>query len=77
MIVNLIYMDGYGLFVWLSFGVVFLSCFLVYLKTKKTLKKYEKEFLAELETLPVDKKNKVLATSKVAKHVLATNLKTN
>ena len=53
MIVNLIYMDGYGLFVWLSFGVVFLSCFLVYLKTKKTLKKYEKEFLAETFNIPV------------------------
>ena len=77
MISNLIYMEGYGLFVWLSFGIVIISCFLVYIKTKKTLRKYEKEFLAELQTLPKDKKNKVLATSKVAQQVLATNLKSN
>ena len=49
MISNLIYMEGYGLFVWLSFGIVIISCFLVYIKTKKTLRKYEKEFLAELQ----------------------------
>ncbi len=77
MISNLIYMEGHGLFVWLSFGIVIISCFLVYIKTKKTLRKYEKEFLAELQTLPKDKKNKVLATSKVAQQVLATNLKSN
>ena len=77
MISNLIYMEGYGLFVWLSFGIVIISCFLVYIKTKKTLRKYEKEFLAELEKLPEDKKNKVLATSKVAQQVLATNFKSN
>ena len=77
MITSFIHMDGYGFFIWLSFGVVFISCFLVYLKTRKTLKKYEKEFLAELETLPTDKKEEVLATSKVAKQVLAASLKTN
>ena len=77
MISNLVYMEGYGLFVWLSFGIVIISCFLVYIKTKKTLRKYEKEFLAELQTLPEDKKNKVLATSKVAQQVLATSSKIN
>tara|TARA_Y100001958_G_C21207645_1_gene533596 strand:+ start:914 stop:1147 length:234 start_codon:yes stop_codon:yes gene_type:complete len=77
MISNFIYMDGYGFFVWLSFSVVMISCLVVYLKVRKTLKKYEKEFLAELETLPDEQKNKVLASSKVAQQVLATNLKTN
>ena len=38
---------------------------------------YEKEFLAEFETLSVDKKNQVLATSKVAQQVLATSSKIN
>ena len=38
-------------FVWLSFGIVLISCLVLYLKTRKTLKKYEKEFLAELKTL--------------------------
>ena len=31
------------------FSVVFISCAVVYFKTKKTLKKYEHEFLAELQ----------------------------
>ena len=43
-------MNGYGLYVWLSFSIVFISCAVVYHKTKKTLKKYEKEFLVEHKT---------------------------
>ena len=44
MIIEFIAMNGYGLYVWLSFSVVLVSCAVVYYKTKKTLKKYEKEF---------------------------------
>ena len=58
MISNFINMNGYGLFVWLSFGIVFLSCTIVYFKTKKTLKKYEKEFLNELNKLSESKRKK-------------------
>ena len=77
MISNFITMNGYGLYVWLSFGVVFISCAIVYFKTKKTLKKYEQEFLAELQTLTLEEKNKALENSKVAQQILATSLKTN
>ena len=77
MIEKLIFMGGYGLFVWLSFCIVFVSCSLLYFKTKKTLKKYEREYLAEFETLSANKKNKVLANSKVAQQVLAINSKAN
>ena len=77
MIENLIHMNGYGLFVWLSFGLVLVSCSLVYLKAKKTLNKYEKEYLAELKTLSENEKNEVLTKSKVAQQVLATNSKAN
>ena len=77
MIEKLIYMDGYGHYVWLSFGIVLASCSLVYFKTKKTLNKYEEEYLGEHETLPKNTKKEVLANSKVAQQVLATNLKTN
>ena len=77
MISNLITMNGYGLYVWLSFSVVFISCAIVYFKTKKTLKKYEQEFLAELQTLTLEEKNKALENSKVAQQILATSLKTN
>ena len=77
MILKFLSMNGYGLFVWLSFGFVLVLCSLVYFRTKKTLKKYEKEFLAELESLSKEEKNKALKTSKVAQQILATNSKTN
>ena len=77
MISNFITMNGYGLYVWLSFSVVFISCVIVYFKTKKTLKKYEQEFLAELQTLTLEEKNKAVENSKVAQQILATSLKIN
>ena len=70
-------MNGNGWYVWLSFSVVFISCAFVYYKTKKTLKKYEKEFLVELQALSVEEKNEALKSSKVAQQVLATNSKAN
>jgi heme exporter protein CcmD len=77
MISNFITMNGYGLYVWLSFGIVFVSCVVVYFKTKKTLKKYEQEFLAELQILTLEEKNKALEISKVAQQILATSSKAN
>ena len=77
MITEFILMNGYGLYVWLSFGIVIISCALVYYKAKKTLKKYEKEFLTELEALSIEEKNKALKSSKVAQQILATNSKIN
>ena len=75
MISNLITMNGYGLYVWLSFSIVFISCTFVYFKTKKTLKKYEQEFLKEFQTLTIEEKNKALETSKVAQQILAISSK--
>ena len=77
MITNLITMNGYGLYVWLSFSVVFISCAVVYFKTKKTLKKYEQEFLVELQTLTLEERNKVLENSQVVQKILATSSKAN
>ena len=77
MISNFITMNGYGLYVWLSFSIVFISCTVVYFKTKKTLKKYEQEFLTELQALTPEEKNKTLETSKVAQQILATSSKVN
>jgi len=59
MIQNLISMNGYGLFVWASFSITFLVCALVYLRTYKTLKKYEKEFAKEINQLSFEQKKKV------------------
>ena len=77
MITEFILMNGYGLYIWLSFSIVFVSCAIVYYKTKKTLKKYENDFLAELHNLSKNEKNKALETSKVAQQLLATNSKMN
>jgi len=77
MISNFITMNGYGLYVWLSFSIVFISCTVLYFKTKKTLKKYEKEFLVELQALTLEEKNKALENSKIAQQILATSSKIN
>ena len=77
MTTEFISMNGYGLYVWFSFSIVVISCAIVYYKTKKTLKKYEKEFLVELEALSVEEKSKALKTSKVAQQILAANSKIN
>ena len=77
MIIEFIAMNGYGLYVWLSFSVVFISFAAVYLKTRKTLKKYENEFLVELQNLSAEEKNIVLENSKVAQQILASNSKIN
>jgi heme exporter protein D len=77
MITDFIAMNGYGLYIWLSFSIVLISCVAVYLKTKKTLKKYENEFLVELQNLSVEEKNKALENSKVAQQIVAANSKIN
>ena len=71
MIQNFISMNGYGFFVWLSFAITFLTCGLVYYKTYKTLKKYEKDFAKELDQLSETEKKLVLDKSKVASQFLA------
>ena len=42
-------LDGYGQFVWPAFIFTFVSCFFLYLKTKKEFKKQEKIYLKEFE----------------------------
>ena len=71
MIQSFILMNGYGLFVWLSFAVTFLACAMIYYKTYKTLKKYEKDFAKELNELSESERKLVLEKSKIASQVLA------
>ena len=71
MIQNFISMNGYGFFVWLSFAITFLSCGMLYYKTYKTLKKYEKDFAKELDQLSEAERKLVLEKSKVASQLLA------
>ena len=44
MIIELLIMNGYGQFVWPAFIFSFLSCFYLYLRVTKELKKQEKIF---------------------------------
>tara|TARA_Y100000591_G_C21199189_1_gene390092 strand:- start:216 stop:428 length:213 start_codon:yes stop_codon:yes gene_type:complete len=69
-------MNGYGIFVWSSFFITFLVCGILYYKTRKTLKKYEKEFVKEIEKLSAERKKTVLENSKIASKVLSSYNKT-
>ena len=71
MIKDLIYMNGYGIFVWLSFFITFVVCGVVYLKTYKTLKKYEKEFASEIQELSNERRKIILKKSRVASQALS------
>ena len=75
MITEFINMGGYGFYIWTSFLVVFIFCSLLYYRTKKTLKKYEKEFAKELEKLPVRYKKRIAKSSKVISSILASQNK--
>ena len=76
MIQNFLYMNGYGLFVWAAFSITFISCAIVFYKTKKTLKKYEKEFAKEINELSIEQKKSVVENSKIASQILSTYSKT-
>ena len=69
-------MDGYGVFVWSSFIITFLVCGIFYYKTRRTLKKYEKEFAKEIENLSAEQKKIVLENSKIASKILSAYNKT-
>jgi len=76
MIENFILMNGYGFYVWSSFAITIFACLTVYYKTRKTLKKYGKEFAKEIEELSVEKKKIVLKDSKIASKVFSSYNKT-
>lgn len=76
MISDFISMNGYGAFVWSSFAFTFFVCAIFYYRTRKILKKYEKEFAKEIEELSTEQKKIVLEKSKVASKVFSSYNKT-
>ena len=52
---ELLILSGYGQFVWPAFIFTFVCCFVLYLKTKKELKKQEAIFLIEYKHAPTEK----------------------
>ena len=68
--IEFLFLGGYGSFVWPAFIFTFVSCFLLYLKTKKEFKMQEKMFLIEFKQIPV-KKTKVSKQEELSKEVLS------
>ena len=48
---NIFFMNGYGLYVWSAFVFTFLVCLILYFKTRKSLRKLERDFKEEVEKL--------------------------
>ena len=48
-------LGGYGQFVWPAFIFTFVSCFFLYVKTKKEFQKQEKIFLKEFKQMQTEK----------------------
>ena len=70
--IEFLVLGGYGQFVWSAFIFTFVSCFLLYLKTKKELKKQEKMFLIEFKQIPV-RKTEVAKQKELLKEVLSSS----
>tara|TARA_X000001036_G_scaffold375755_1_gene364763 strand:- start:273 stop:506 length:234 start_codon:yes stop_codon:yes gene_type:complete len=75
MIENFLVMGGYGFYVWTSFLIVTVFCFLLFYSTRKTLKKYERDFAKELDKLPLEHKKKLAKSSKIVNSILASQNK--
>ena len=52
---ELFILDGYGQFVWPAFAFTFVSCFVLYVKTKNEFQKQEKMYLIEFKQMQTEK----------------------
>tara|TARA_B100000029_G_scaffold507439_1_gene592066 strand:- start:801 stop:1031 length:231 start_codon:yes stop_codon:yes gene_type:complete len=73
--INFITMDGYGLYVWSSFIFTIVVCLYVFIRTRKTLKKLEKDFQVEVENLS-EEKSRDFNKSKIRREILASKSET-
>ena len=67
--INIFLMSGYGLYVWSAFIFTFLICLYLFLKTKKSLNKLEKDYKEEVKKLSTEKVE-TLNTRKITKEIL-------
>ena len=74
MISELIYMNGYGLYVWSAFIFTFLVCLILFLKTKKSLNKVEKDFHEEVKKLSAEQVE-TLSKAKISRDILTSQSK--
>ncbi len=73
---NFFTMDGYGLYVWSAFAFTFLICLILFLKTRRSLKKLESEFKIEANNLSKEKLE-ILKEKKIAQEILGSRQKTS
>ena len=52
---ELLILGGYGQFVWPAFIFTFVSCYVLYIKTKKEFQKQEKMFLQKFKQMQTEK----------------------
>ena len=72
---NVFLMSGYAVYVWSSFLLTFIICLFFFLKTRKTLRKLEKDFIKETQNLS-EQKFKDFRKQKIVKEILALQSRT-
>jgi len=65
-------LGGYGQYVWSAFIFTFVSCLILYIKTKKELQKQEKMFLNEYKKLNIIR-IKAVEEKEITKEALSIN----
>ena len=70
MVLELLILGGYGQFVWPSFVFTFVSCLILYIKTKRELQKQEKIFLNEYKEVHTSRVQ-TLEEKEITKEVLS------
>ena len=73
MIIDILFLGGYGYFVWPVFIFAFMSYFLLYLKTNKELQIQEKKLMSDFKQTSFGKAE-VTKTRKKPKEILSGNL---
>ena len=62
-------MNGFGIYVWSAFAFTFIVCLFLYIRTRKTLKKLEKDFIKEVNNLS-EEQFEDIKKQKIAKEIL-------
>ena len=71
---NIFFMNGYGFYVLSAFVFTFLACFILFFKTRKSLKKLENDFKKEVKELSAEQ-TETLKTRKISREILASQPK--
>ena len=67
---DIVNLGGYGQFVWPAFMFTFISCFFLFLRTKKELQRQEKMYINEFKQLQTAK-IKTVKVKEAAREILS------